>query len=111
MHSTTINMHQTNLKSRILDDVIMNQHYLHVKESLYKENIQHSFREYKMGKYGVLMHKNRIYVPNSREIRNLVLKEMHNVPYSKHHSYQKIVAAIRSQYFSLGMKKDVSYYI
>jgi len=64
-----------------------------------------------MGKYGVLMHKNRIYVPNSREIGNLVLKEMHNVPYSKHHSYQKIVAAIRSQYFSLGMKKDVSYYI
>jgi hypothetical protein len=30
---------------------------------------------------GLLMHKNIIYVPSSRELRNLVLKEMHNVPY------------------------------
>jgi hypothetical protein len=28
---------------------------------------------------GLLMHKNRIYVPSSGELRNLVLKEMHNV--------------------------------
>jgi hypothetical protein len=30
---------------------------------------------------GLLMNKNRIYVPSSRELKNLVLKEMHNVPY------------------------------
>jgi hypothetical protein len=30
---------------------------------------------------GLLMHKNRIYVPSSGELRNLVLKEIHNVPY------------------------------
>jgi hypothetical protein len=35
------------------------------------------------------MHKNRIYVPSSRELRNLVLKEMHNVPYVGHLGYQK----------------------
>jgi hypothetical protein len=31
MHVTTISMHQSNLKSRILDVVVTNQHYLHVK--------------------------------------------------------------------------------
>jgi hypothetical protein len=33
MHSTIISMHQTNLKSRILD-VVIDQHYLQVKETL-----------------------------------------------------------------------------
>jgi hypothetical protein len=54
---------------------------------------------------GLLMHKNRIYVPSSRELRNLVLKEMHNVPYVGHPGYQKTIAAVRSQFFWPGMKK------
>jgi hypothetical protein len=33
------------------------------------------------------MHKNRIYVSSSGELRNLVLKEMHDVPYVGHPSY------------------------
>ena len=35
------------------------------------------------------MHKNRIYVPSSGELRNVVLKEMHDVPYAGHPNYQK----------------------
>jgi hypothetical protein len=42
-----------------------------------------------MKKDGLLMHKNKIYVPSFGELRNLVLKEMHNVPYVGHPSYQK----------------------
>ena len=57
------------------------------------------------------MHKNRIYVPSSRELRNLVLKEMHDVPYAGHPGYHKTITEIRSQFFWLGMKKDVSDYI
>jgi hypothetical protein len=34
MHATTISMHQSDLKSRILDDVVIDQHYLEVKEIL-----------------------------------------------------------------------------
>jgi hypothetical protein len=60
---------------------------------------------------GLLMHKNRIYVPSSGELRNLVLKEMHNVPYVGHPGYQKTIAAVRSQFFWPGMKKDVVDYI
>jgi hypothetical protein len=45
------------------------------------------------------MHKNRIYVPSSGELRNLVLKEMHNVPYAGNPGYQKTIAAVRSQFF------------
>jgi hypothetical protein len=34
LHATTISMHQSDLKRRILDVVVTNQHYIHVKESL-----------------------------------------------------------------------------
>jgi hypothetical protein len=60
---------------------------------------------------GLLMHKNRIYVASSRELRNLVLKEMHNVPYVEHLGYRKKIAIVRSQFFWPRMKRDVIDYI
>jgi hypothetical protein len=36
---------------------------------------------------------------------------MHNVPYTGHLGYQKIITAVRSQFFWPGMKKDVVDYI
>jgi hypothetical protein len=57
------------------------------------------------------MHKNRIYVPSSRELRNLVLKEMHDVPYAGHPGYQKTITTVRSQFFWTRMKKDIADYI
>jgi hypothetical protein len=54
---------------------------------------------------GLLMHKNIIYVPSSEELRNLVLKEMHNVSYARYPGYQKTIAEVRSQLFWPGMKK------
>ena len=41
----------------------------------------------------------------------MVLKEMHDVPYAKDSGYHKKVAAIRKQYYWLGMKNDVAEYI
>jgi hypothetical protein len=57
------------------------------------------------------MHKNIIYVPSSGELRNLVLKEMHDVPYARNLGYQKTITTVRSQFFWSGMKKDVANYI
>jgi hypothetical protein len=59
----------------------------------------------------LLMHKNRIYVPSFGELKKLVLKEMHDVPYAGHPGYQKMITTVRSQFFCLGMKKDVAHYI
>jgi hypothetical protein len=57
------------------------------------------------------MHKNKIYVHSFGELGNLVLKEMHDVPYVGHLGYQKTIIALRIQFFFLGMKKDVVDYI
>jgi hypothetical protein len=57
------------------------------------------------------MYRGGIYVPNSWELKNLILGEMHNVPYVGHLGYQKTIAAIKSQYYWSGMKKEVDDFI
>jgi hypothetical protein len=86
MHDTTISMHQLDLKSIILNVTVADQHYLHVKEGLQQENVQQKIKEYEIKEDGLFMYKKN-YVPSSRELRNLVLKEMYNVSYTKHISY------------------------
>jgi hypothetical protein len=68
MHATTVSMHQSDLKRRILDVVVTDQHYLQVKESLQQENVQQKIKEYEIKEDGLLMHKNRIYVPSSENL-------------------------------------------
>jgi hypothetical protein len=46
-----------------------------------------------------------VYVPNSIEMKNIMLREMHNVPYVGNLHYQKSITDVRSQYFWSGMKK------
>jgi hypothetical protein len=87
MHATDVSMHELDLKRRILDGLVIDQHYLQVKENLQQGNVQQKIKEYEIKEDGLLMHKNRIYVPSSKELRNLVLKEMHDVPYVGHLSY------------------------
>ena len=55
--------------------------------------------------------KNRVYIPDSSELRKLVLQEMHDVPYAGHPGYQKTVIAVRKEYFWPDMKNDVASYI
>jgi hypothetical protein len=50
-------------------------------------------------------------VPNFGELKNAVLKEMHNVSYVGHPGHQKTIATVRSQYFWPIMKKEVANYI
>jgi hypothetical protein len=53
------------------------------------------------------MYNGRTYVPNSQELKNMILREMHNVPYVGHLGYQKTIAAVKSQYYWPIMKKEV----
>jgi hypothetical protein len=41
----------------------------------------------------------KIYVPNSYELKNLILREMHNVPYAGHPGYQKTIVVVKGQYY------------
>ena len=42
-----------------------------------------------MDEKGLMLYKNRLYVPNVPEIKLLILNEVHKTPYSGHPGYQK----------------------
>ena len=66
---------------------------------------------YNLGINGILLRKNRIFVPNVQDLKRMILHETHNVPYAGHPGYQNIVATIKSHYFWPGMKKEIAEYI
>jgi hypothetical protein len=66
---------------------------------------------YKLGIDGIIMYKNRIYVPNVQDLKHIILHEMHNVPYARHSRYHKTMVAIKSHYLWPGMKKEIVEYI
>jgi hypothetical protein len=82
-----------------------------IKEMLQHGSFQQKFNSCELKEYGVLMYKGKVYVSNFFELKNAILKEMHNVPYVGHIGYHKIIEIVRSQYFWPGMKKEVAYYI
>jgi hypothetical protein len=111
-HMQTINTYISDVKDTILEVSISNQHYLQIKETLQQGNLQQKHQYYEFQQDEILMYRGKVYVPNSRELKNIVLREMHNVPYVGHPGYHKSIAVVRrSQYFWLGMKKEVANYI
>jgi hypothetical protein len=74
MHATTISMYQTNLKDKILEATKSDQQYMEIKENFQQGNLQQKIEDYKMEKDEIFMYKGIIYVPNSQELKNMILK-------------------------------------
>jgi hypothetical protein len=111
MDILAISMYMIDMKDKIIVVANSDQQYLRIKETLQQGNLQQKFKYYELKEYGILMCKGKIYLSNSNELKNAMMREMHNVPYVGHPGYQKTIATMRSQYFCPGMKKEVANYI
>jgi len=107
VHIASISMYKTYLRDIIIVATNSYQHYLKIKEELQQGNFQQKFNYYELKEDGILMYKGKVYMMNYSELKNAVLREIHNVPYDGHLGHYKIIAAVRSQYFWSGMKKEV----
>jgi hypothetical protein len=111
LHATTINMYQTDLKDIILEAAKEDMQYMEMVTKLQQGKMLQKIEDYRLEVDGILLYRNIIYVPSSHELRSMILKEMHNVPYVGHPGYQKTVAAVKSHYYWPGMKKEIAEYI
>ena len=89
MHTTTISMGESDLKTIILEVVTTYEHYLQVNQELQQENRQQKYQGQSLEDDEILTYKRIVYVPNSWELRKLEMNEMHNVPYARHSRYQQ----------------------
>jgi hypothetical protein len=55
-------------------------------------------------KKGLLRFKNRLYIPDSTELKLTILNEVHKKPYSGHPGYQKTITTLRKLFYWPNMK-------
>ena len=87
VHISAINMYKTYLKDKILEEKNSDQNYLQIKENLQQCNLHQNFKNCELKGNGILLYRRKVYVPNSMELKNIVLRVMHNVPYAGHPGY------------------------
>jgi hypothetical protein len=66
-------------------------------KKLQQDNLQHKTKDYEPREDGILLYKGRTYVPTSEDLGNMILREMHNVPYVGHSIYKKIIVDVQNQ--------------
>ncbi|WVZ75751.1 hypothetical protein U9M48_023783, partial [Paspalum notatum var. saurae] len=60
---------------------------------------------------GTVCHGDRIYVPNIKSIRDLILKEAHETAYSIHPRSEKMYQDLKQKFWWYGMKREVAEYV
>jgi len=58
-----------------------------------------------------LIYRGIIYVLNVQELKNILLIEIHKVPYDGHLDYRKTIVVVKNQHYFPIMKKEVVYFI
>ena len=64
--------------------------------------------DYRLTIDGLVRFRDKIYVPNCSELKNLILREFHVKPYMGHLGYQKTLTAVKKFYYWLNLKKEVA---
>ena len=59
----------------------------------------------------MLVYKNQLYIPDSEEVKRLILNELHKKPYSGHPGYQKMITKLKKNYYWPNMKNDAYNYL
>jgi hypothetical protein len=62
-------------------------------------------------KNGLLRFKNRLYVPNSVDLKTTIIDELHKNPYSSHPGYQKTITSLRKLFYWPNMKNEMVDYL
>jgi hypothetical protein len=64
LHATTISMYQTEMKDRILEAANADLQYKNLVAKLQQRERPQTKESYTLGANGLLLYKNRVYVPN-----------------------------------------------
>jgi hypothetical protein len=60
---------------------------------------------------GVVWFKDRLCVPDIKSIRELILKEAHEIAYSIHPSIEKMYQDLKKRFWWYGMKREITEYV
>jgi hypothetical protein len=99
LHASAISMYKTDIKDRILEDANVDLQYRDFVAKLQQSESSQKEEKYTLEADGLLLYKNRVYIPNVQDLKLAILREMHNMTYVGHPGYQNTVQAVKSHYF------------
>eukprot|EP00253_Pinus_taeda_P014522 PITA_14522 len=85
--------------------------YQQIKQQVQQLSDKEIKQGYELDDAGMLYFHKRLYVPNEDSLRKLILDEFHISHYTGHPGYQKMVTALRKEYYWPKMKKEVTEYL
>ena len=104
----SISTYKTCLEEQLEAGIEQDENYQKLQAKV-KENLTESLSTgYSLNEKGLLLYKDRLYVPNVPTIKLLILNEVHKTPYSWHSSYQKTITMLRKDYFWPNMKNQLA---
>ena len=74
LHATTISMYRTDIKDRILEAANIDLQYRDLVAKLQQSERTQKRESYTLGTDGILMYKDRVYIPNVQELKLVILK-------------------------------------
>jgi hypothetical protein len=80
-------------------------------EEFQKSNTNSDKLDISIDKKGLLRFKNRIYIPDSTELKLTILDKVHKKPYSSHLGYQKTITPLRKLFYWPKMKGETTEYL
>ena len=89
----------------------MDENYQKLQAKVAKNLTEILSTGYSLNEKGLMIYKNRLYIPNVPKIKLLILNEIHKTPYSGHPSYQKTITMLQKDYFWPNMKNELAEYI
>ena len=102
-------------KSDLLDKVkaasTQDTNYNKLLSKIHNDEINLDRAAFKVDQKGFIWFKDRLDIPNDLEIKLFILNEMHKPLFAGHLGYQKMVTALRKQFFWPGLKSDVVEYL
>ena len=94
-----INTYKTDLEEQLEEGVRLDENYLKFKENVTENLIESLSIGYSLNEKGLLLYKDRLYIPNVPKIKLLILNEIHKTPYSGHPGYQKTITMLQKDFF------------
>ena len=77
MNLAYISIFQSYLRQQIVNHAAEDEVYVQVKDKLQQKNLENRYEGYKLEEDGLLIYKNKIYIPSLADLRRLVMDEIH----------------------------------
>jgi uncharacterized membrane protein len=95
---------ESDLQQRIRMIGVNDENYTKMMAELQNSVTNSDELDISIDKEGLLRFKNRLYVPDSAELKLTILDEVHKKPYSGHPSYHKTITTLRKLFYWPNMK-------